>query len=56
MIEAPQPDGPHPDHAEKLMLFGRLVGSWDTVGRFFDECNVIRELTGEWHVCSQRKS
>jgi hypothetical protein len=50
MIEALQADGPHPDHADKLMLFGRLVGSWDTVGRFFDEDgNMLRELTGEWH-------
>jgi hypothetical protein len=50
MIEALQADGPHPEHADKLMLFGRLVGSWDTVGRFLDaEGNVIRESTGEWH-------
>jgi hypothetical protein len=32
------------------MQFGRLAGSWDTVGRFFDEeGNVLRELTGQWH-------
>jgi hypothetical protein len=50
MIEALRADGPDPDHADKLMLFGRLVGSWDIVGRFFDaEGNVIREAAGEWH-------
>ena len=50
MIEALRADGPHPDHADKLMLFGRLVGSWDIVGRFFDEeGNVTKESSGEWH-------
>jgi hypothetical protein len=27
MFQALEADGPFPDHAEKLMLFGRLVGS-----------------------------
>ena len=36
MLEALQAEGPFPDHASKLMLFGRLVGSWDIEGRFFD--------------------
>jgi hypothetical protein len=51
MTEALQADGPHPDYADKLMLFGRLVGSWDIEGRFFDDDgNVTREGTpGEWH-------
>jgi hypothetical protein len=50
MIEALQADGPFPEYADKLMLFGRLVGSWDIEGRFFDEeGKVIRETTGEWH-------
>jgi hypothetical protein len=50
MIEALQADGPFPEYADKLMLFGRLVGSWDIVGRFFDEeGNVTSEGTGEWH-------
>src|ERR1044071_9386005 len=50
MIEALQADGPFPEYADKLMLFGRLVGSWDIEGRYFDEeGNVIRETTGEWH-------
>jgi hypothetical protein len=50
MIEALQADGPYPEYGDKLMLFGRLVGSWDIEGRFFDQDgNIIRETTGEWH-------
>jgi len=50
MIEALGAEGPDPDHADRLMLFGRLVGSWDIEGRYFDEDgNVTRESTGEWH-------
>jgi hypothetical protein len=50
MIEALQAEGPYPEYADKLMLFGRLVGSWDIEGRAFDESgNVTRETTGEWH-------
>ncbi len=50
MIEALQAEHPYPEYADKLTLFGRLVGSWDIEGRFLDEQgNVIRESTGEWH-------
>jgi hypothetical protein len=50
MIEALQAEGPYPEYADKLMMFGRLVGSWDIEGRFLDEHgNVIREGAGEWH-------
>jgi hypothetical protein len=50
MIEALRADGPSPEHADKLMLFGRLVGSWDIEGRFLDgDGKVIREARGEWH-------
>ena len=50
MIETLRAEGPHPQYADKLMLFGRLVGNWDIEGRAFDESgNVIREVTGEWH-------
>ena len=50
MIEALHAEGPDPEHADKLVLFGRLVGSWDIEGRFFDEDGkVTREGTGEWH-------
>jgi hypothetical protein len=50
MIGALEAEGPFPEHAEKLMLFGRLVGSWDIVGRFFDQDGTVtREHRGEWH-------
>jgi hypothetical protein len=50
MIEALQADGPFPDYAQKLSLFGRLVGSWDINGRYFDpDGTITRESTGEWH-------
>jgi hypothetical protein len=50
MIEALQAEGPNREQADKLMLFGRLVGSWDVEGRFIDEQgNTIRQSTGEWH-------
>jgi hypothetical protein len=50
MIEALTAEGPFPEYADKLMLFGRLVGSWDIVGRYFDaDGNVTREQAGEWH-------
>lgn len=50
MIDALAADGPHPDSADKLMLFGRLIGSWDIEGRYFDEDGKItRESSGEWH-------
>jgi hypothetical protein len=50
MIEVLRADGPHPDLEDRLMLFGRLVGSWDIVGRYFDQDGkVTRETTGEWH-------
>jgi hypothetical protein len=50
MFEALQAKGPYPEYADKLTLFGRLVGSWDIVCRFFDESgNVTKETVGEWH-------
>jgi hypothetical protein len=30
-------EGPHPDHREELMLFGRLVGTWDVRVLFYGE-------------------
>ncbi len=50
MIEALVADGPFHEYADKLMLFGRLVGGWDIVGRYFDpEGQVTQERHGEWH-------
>jgi hypothetical protein len=50
MIDALAAADPYPPHAEKLAVFGRLVGSWDIQGRNFDRNGtVVRENTGEWH-------
>lgn len=50
MIEALRADGPYRDYADKLMLFGQFVGSWDVEGRFFNEDGGVRsEHRGEWH-------
>ena len=42
-------DGPFPDEAERLALYGRLVGSWDIDAVWFDETGGRREMRGEWH-------
>ena len=42
-------DGPHPDHAKKLMLFGQFIGVWEMDIRFFDSTgNTIFHGPGEW--------
>jgi hypothetical protein len=42
-------DGPAPEHADELMLFGRFVGSWDLEGTLFDPDGEPRKWPGEWH-------
>jgi hypothetical protein len=50
MIEALAAEGPFPAHADKLMLFGQLVGAWDIKGRYFNQAGqVAQERQGEWH-------
>ena len=41
--------GPHPEHAEALMLFGQFVGSWDVTARQIAPDGTERSLRGEWH-------
>ncbi|GAA4525114.1 hypothetical protein [Amycolatopsis samaneae] len=41
-------DGPDPDHAEALMLYGRLVGEWTIVNRYRFPDGQWRSATGEW--------
>jgi hypothetical protein len=41
--------GPHPELAEKLMLFGQFVGSWDVDVTWLQDGRVTRRATGEWH-------
>lgn len=50
MIDVLAASGPFPEYAEKLMLFGRLVGSWDVVDTFFNRDGTVRvQRHGEWH-------
>jgi hypothetical protein len=50
MIEALAAEGPFNEYADKLMLFGRLVGGWNIEGRHFNpEGQVTKEQRGEWH-------
>lgn len=50
MIEALAADGPHPDHADRLNLFGRFVGTWDAEVSFFglDGTAPEERQPGEW--------
>jgi hypothetical protein len=50
MIAALAADGPFPDYAEELQLFGRLVGSWDIEDTHFNRDGTPRDVrVGEWH-------
>jgi hypothetical protein len=50
MIEALRASGPAPAHADKLMQFGRFVGSWSLDVIYYDEAGAVRlSTTGEWH-------
>ena len=42
-------DGPFPEHAGKLMLFGRLVGSWGIDGVLVKPDGTREEHRAEWH-------
>jgi len=41
-------DGPHPDHAAELMLFGRFVGAWEMEGWQLACDGTQTEQRGEW--------
>lgn len=50
VIEALLSPGPNPEHVEKLMQFGRLVGSWDLDVIYYDSFGEIKlQIAGEWH-------
>ncbi len=50
MIELLDASGPNEEHAERLMLFGQFVGSWDIEVTYFDrEGAVTDERRAEWH-------
>jgi hypothetical protein len=43
-------DGPDPEYAGQLDLYGRFVGSWDIANRQLDHgAGQWRENTGHWH-------
>jgi hypothetical protein len=41
--------GPLAEYAEKLMLYGQLVGSWDIEATWYDQAGGRRKGKGEWH-------
>src|SRR5437868_12815377 len=49
VIEALRADGPHPDLAEELALFGQFVGAWDVDITNMQPDGTTTELKGEWH-------
>lgn len=42
-------DAPDPESAERLMLFGQFVGSWDLDVTTFDADGNATAVEGEWH-------
>jgi len=48
-LEALGADGPSPDRAGKMDLYGRFVGSWDLDVTQIAEDGVRRQRKGEWH-------
>lgn len=42
-------DGPYPEFADKLMLYGQFVGAWDLEAEWFDRQGGHRSAKGEWH-------
>jgi len=49
MLEALVAAGPHPEYADKLMLFGQFVGAWDIESTFFErDRGLVKEGRAEW--------
>jgi hypothetical protein len=40
--------GPYDEHAEKLMLYGQFVGSWDIDATWYEKNGASRKGKGEW--------
>jgi hypothetical protein len=49
LLEAFAADGPVPELADQLMLFGQFVGSWDLDVVNYAADGSTEELPGEWH-------
>lgn len=41
--------GPFPEYAEKLMLYGQFVGSWDIAATWHEQNGGHKQGKGEWH-------
>jgi hypothetical protein len=41
--------GPYGEYADKLMLFGQFVGSWDIDAIWYEQSGERRSGKGEWH-------
>jgi hypothetical protein len=49
VLEALAADGPYPEYADKLMLFGQFVGGWDIESKFFERGRgLVKEGRAEW--------
>lgn len=48
MLDLLSADGPDPEHAEALMLYGRLVGTWRVENRYRFPDGEWRTAAGEW--------
>lgn len=42
-------DGPHSDYVDRLMQFGRFVGSWELEVAFYEADGSEQRTTAEWH-------
>src|SRR6266849_4177940 len=49
MIDALCANGPHPDQAKDLLLFGQFVGAWDVDVTNIAPDGTRTDLKGEWH-------
>ena len=48
MLQALQAEGPHPDHAEELALFGQFVGAWAVDNAYFHADGGEERYEAEW--------
>lgn len=49
MLQVLHADGPAPDRAAQMMLYGQFVGSWDGTLKYLDAEGIRRETTAEVH-------
>ncbi len=49
MLERLHASGPFPELDRELMVYGRLIGSWEIVSTWFREDGTSIQREGEWH-------